>query len=133
MAIANNHKKTRRWSSLFDFLRPEQPLEKCCPECGRPYLEHPERAPTHRFHNRDVELFIYEQHRRGRKSFWLRVGVWRATNDGFRLHQILDQHEAEALLDVVGKAVEFMNAVDVENRERSSASKDNSWVVRTNK
>ncbi len=129
MAMAKKQEKTNRRHPLIEFLFPEKVREISCCECGRPYLEHPERTPTHRFVNRDVELLMYVRHSRARKEYWLRVGAWRPSNDGFRLHQLFNQHEVAALLDVVVKAFEFIKAEEEADKQKMAAKRTDVFAV----
>jgi len=49
MAIVYAKKKIRGRNWMLEWLFPKMIRETRCKECGRPFLEHPEREPKHRF------------------------------------------------------------------------------------
>lgn len=131
MTIAMKRKKTRGRLPILEFLFPKHIRETSCPSCGVPFLEHPDRVPTHRFCNKDVELLMYSKHSHSRKDYRVRVGVWRLSRDSFQLCQLFNIQELTSLLDVVAKAIEFSDAesqvkqMDLAEKKMSSSRPTN--------
>ncbi len=123
MTIAMKRKKTRGRLPIPEFFFPKNIRETKCPSCGVPFLEHPDRDPTHRFASDDVELLMYSKHSNSRKDYHVRVGVWRRSQDSFRLCQLYSKQELTALLDVVAKAVEFTKAEEEATKKKTAAQK----------
>ena len=109
MAIAYKIKKApRKRLPILEWLFPKMIRETSCKECGRPFLEHPDREPTHRFEEGNVELFLYEDRTVRRKEYKLRVGVWRTSHESFHFSQLYSEEHLEDLGSVVSEAIEFV-------------------------
>jgi hypothetical protein len=109
MAIAYVKKKAPRkrlW--IVEWLFPKMIRETRCTECGRPFLEHPEREPMQRFEQGNVELLLYEDKTALRTEYRLRVGVWRPSQDSYYFAQLFSKEHFEDLQCVVTDAVEFV-------------------------
>ncbi len=132
MTIAMKRKKTRGRLPLLEFLFPKHIRETKCPSCGVPFLEHPDREPTHRFADRDVELLMYAKHSISRKDYRVRVGVWRLSHDSFQFCQLFNVQELIALRDVVAKAIEFIE-VELEVNKQPSTAREMSSSQSSNK
>ena len=132
MTIAMKRKKTRGRLPILEFFFPKRIRETKCPSCGIPFLEHPDREPTHRFANKDVELLMYSKHSHSRKDYRVRVGVWRLSQDSFQFCQLFNTQELTALLDVVAKAIEFSEAESQVKQAERAAGKMSSSQPRNN-
>ena len=108
MAIAKGKTNTQKRKGIFELIFPKKIRESRCDECGRPYLEHPEREPTERFAKGNVELFLYEDRSGFRKEYKLRIGVWRPSQDNFSFCQLFSEVDFPFLKSVVTEAVEFV-------------------------
>jgi hypothetical protein len=123
MAMAMTRKRIPGRKPIFEWLFPKKVRETRCSKCGRPFLEHPDREPTHRFVSKDVELMIYAQHSGIRREHWLRVGVWRRTIADFQFSQLIDLRELLSLQKVVAEAVEFMKVEEEYASDKPFADK----------
>jgi hypothetical protein len=123
MTIALKRKKTKGRLPILNLLFPKLIRETKCPTCGLPFLEHPDREPTHRYTNNDVELLMYAKHSDSGKDYRARVGVWKPSQDSFTLCQLFNEKELTALLDVVAKAVEFIKVEKEVNEKKGTAQK----------
>lgn len=108
MSCRMQQKKVRGRPPILEWLFPVKIRETKCPKCGSPYLEHPDREPTHRFVSQNIELMLYATYRFGGRYFSVRVGAWRNSPNGFYLAQLMEQHELIELLSVVREAMEFI-------------------------
>ena len=122
MAIAYAKKKIRGRNWMLEWLFPKMIRETRCKECGRPFLEHPEREPKHRFEEGNVELFLYENQIAFRKEWKLRVGVWCTSHDSYYFGQLFSKENLKSLQRVLAEAVEFVEGCD-EGSEKDAVGK----------
>lgn len=122
MAIVYRRKKIRGRYPILELLFPKKIRETRCSECGRPFLEHPEREPDLCMSEDNVELFLYRDQVGKETRYRLRVGAWRLNNDEYMLSQLFKCEEVWALQCVFTKAVEFVKA-EREKQKKQTAKK----------
>ncbi len=105
MTRDNGKFRTRLRKAILALLFPTRLRESRCEECGRPFLEYPERNPTGRFEHGKVELLMYHDKSAFGESIKLRIGVWKPSNDNFYFGQLFGREDLLSLNHVVSKAL----------------------------
>lgn len=122
MTTSNGITTSRRRKGLLHWLFPERIRESKCNECGRPYLEHPEREPKYRIVQGQVEVLLYEDKFGMGTEYKMRVGVWYAGRHGFHLGQLYSSEHMHDLQRAVSKAVGFVVG-RIEVKQKGTAEK----------
>jgi hypothetical protein len=111
MAMARRKKSERRLIRFLRFIFPPTIHENVCTECLRPRVEHPDRVPSARFANGNVEVFLYRKQSL-RREYVARVGAWRSGADDFQLGQLIASQDLEDLLRSLTEAIEFVEGCE---------------------
>ena len=105
MTRENGKFRTRLRKAILSLLFPTRLRETRCDECGRPFLEYPERNPTRRFEHGKVDLLMYHDKSAFKESIKLRVGVWKSSDDNFYFGQLFGREDLISLSHVVSMAL----------------------------
>lgn len=118
MSIVYVKKKQPKRMPILEWLYPKKIRETKCSECGRPFLEYPDREPHHRFKAGDVDLHLYQESARGQFTFRLRVGVWQKDKDSYYYAQLISRTYFEDLQAALAETIEYVRRCEEEEREK---------------